>query len=244
MKRIFTTRGLKPLPSQTGFTIVELMISLSVLSVLLLMSTLTLIGIGRLYSKGINEAATQNTTRNITNNLASQLQLAGSNPVINPSGQSVICIGAQRYTYQLGHELTNTPNDHVLWHDTMTSTSGCSALSLNGNTPGAGNPDVVPGSGSEMMAVHMRLTDFSVAAATGSNYQLIVGVAFTSGGSSGNDDLLCNRNAPPDCDTAGTSTNGHLMSHVPGTIQCKGGLGSEYCAVSFLSTNVGRRLNS
>lgn len=220
--------------SPGGFTIVELMIAMSVLSVLLLISSLTLISIGRLYSKGVNEAATQNTTRNITNNLASQLELAGSNPIINPAGQSVICIGAQRYTYRLGHELTSTATDHVLWHDTMNSTSACNAVNLGSNTPSDGA--TVVGSGGEMVAVHMRLTDLSVAAGSGSNYNLVVGVAY------GDDDLLCDSGSPPDCSTIGIST--HLLSHAPGSILCKGGTGSEYCAVSFLATNIGRRLNS
>lgn len=226
-----------------GFTIVELMIAMSILSVLLLISSLTLISIGRLYSKGVNEAATQNTTRNITNNLASQLQLAGSTPVINPGGQPVICIGSQRYTYQLAHELTSASNDHVLWHDTMTGTTGCSALNLNSNTPGAGDPDVVPGSGSEMVPLHMRLTDFSLAPGTGSNYDLIIGVAYTSGGISGGDDLLCNSAVPSECSTPGVTPHIHILNHTGGHILCRGRSGTEYCAVSLLTTNVGRRLS-
>ena len=233
MRRIFTIKEFKSALGQSGFTIVELMIALSVLSVLLLMSTLTLIGIGKLYSKGINQAATQNAARNITNDLASQLQLAGGTPVINPTGQHVVCIGNQRYTYQLNTELTNSPNSHILWHDSMNGTD-CSALNLN--SPSPNDPETIGGSGSEMLAVNMWLTDFDVARGVGSIYNLRVSVAY------GSNDLLCDSGTPGDCSASGISN--HLTNHTPGGILCKGGDGNEYCAVSSLSTTITRRLNN
>ncbi|HSX37132.1 MAG TPA: type II secretion system protein, partial [Patescibacteria group bacterium] len=83
--------------AQGGFTIVELMVALSVLSILLVMSTVILIQIGKLYTKGVNQAATQNAARDIINDLSSQLQVSGNAPDGKTAG--VICIGNQRYTF-------------------------------------------------------------------------------------------------------------------------------------------------
>ena len=39
---------------KSGFTILELMIAISILSIILLLSTYVLMGVGKLYSKGVN----------------------------------------------------------------------------------------------------------------------------------------------------------------------------------------------
>lgn len=118
-------------PNQ-GFTIVELMIALSVLSTILIMSTVILIQIGSIYSKGVNEANLQNAARTIVADLSSSLQFSGNVPspctqtAINCYAPSVtsyptdpntvgsglgqfqayaFCIGTTRYSYALNREL-------------------------------------------------------------------------------------------------------------------------------------------
>src|SRR5665213_3568651 len=106
--RIKTARSRYRRKSETGFTIVELMIAMTVLSVLLLLASVTLIQIGRLYSKGSNEAETQNTARNIINQVASEIQFGGSAPLPSSPTAGAYCVGSQRYTYQLGQQLAGS----------------------------------------------------------------------------------------------------------------------------------------
>jgi prepilin-type N-terminal cleavage/methylation domain-containing protein len=63
-----------------GFTIVELMIALSILSVILVISTTVFIQIGRLYTKGVNAANLQNTNRTIMGDVSSAIQFSGAAP--------------------------------------------------------------------------------------------------------------------------------------------------------------------
>lgn len=68
------------LTDQKGFTIVELMVALTVLSVLLLVATVTLTEIGRMYNKGVTEATVQDTDRNIVNDISGALAYGGTTP--------------------------------------------------------------------------------------------------------------------------------------------------------------------
>lgn len=70
----------RKLNNQQGFTIIELMVALSILSVLLVITTVTMIQIGKLYSKGVNAAAVQNAARNIVGDVSGALQFGGSTP--------------------------------------------------------------------------------------------------------------------------------------------------------------------
>jgi prepilin-type N-terminal cleavage/methylation domain-containing protein len=119
--------------NSNGFTIVELMISLAVLSVILVIGTVVMINIGDLYDKGVTTSDLQNTTRSIDADVTSALQFSGNQPIEcnNPTGvttniannctagtsntsytrnsQTVsvyaYCIGTTRYTYILNNEL-------------------------------------------------------------------------------------------------------------------------------------------
>lgn len=216
-----------------GFTIVELMISLTILSLILLLSTSVIVQIGKIYAKGSNMATTQNTARNLVASLTAQLQLGGSTPVYfpaspnpsaaNQSNAGAICIGSQRYSYVLNHQLTTKSTDHVLWKDVMNGASQCQPISpLDGTSA---NPSDTfntssPNNGVELMPVNTRLIDFDVIESSGV-YTVTVGVAY------GDDDLL---NYTP---RSGTT---------PAQANCKGGDGSSYCAVSILSKTVVPRI--
>lgn len=117
--------------NEAGFTIVELMVALSILSVVLLTTTIILIQIGALYSKGVNAANLQNSTRSVVSDIAGQLQFSGKMPhgctlnvpppdlagttcyankeVFHAGGIDATvysyCIGDTRYNYVLNHEL-------------------------------------------------------------------------------------------------------------------------------------------
>lgn len=209
----------------SGFTIIELMIALSILATILVMSTVILIQIGALYSKGVNSANLQNTTRNIVTDVSSSLQFTANGittPATNPTninGMNVYayCIGTTRYSYVLDRELGTdqgttpaTTTQYVLWRDTLQNPSDtCAPLALNTATP----TDGVSAGGYEMMGNHMRVTNFSITETANDVYSVSVSTAF------GDSDLL---NA--------AQTN------------CTGGAGEQFCATSQITTVVTQRV--
>ncbi len=209
---------------QAGFTIVELMISLSILAVILLISSVTLIQLGRIFTKGSNQANAQNTARSIVNDISTKIQFSGAAPniVVSAMGTNAICLGSARYTYKLQHRLTNADTDHSLWLDTM-KTSGTCQVNLNFDTSATPEDNLsVVGSGSELLPVGMRLTRFDVTGNPNGSYTVTATVAY-SDSVSGADDLV---NYDP----------------VSKITTCKSTTGSEYCGVSSLTKTVIRRL--
>jgi prepilin-type N-terminal cleavage/methylation domain-containing protein len=228
--------------SSAGFTIIELLISLTVLSLILVMATVIIIQIGNFYFKGVNTANLQNSSRNISADLTSALQFGGQQPWpcdsatdqltcfaipdTGPIGGMQVyafCIGTTRYSYVLNRELgtdssTNVTTNHVLWRDIMNNNSACPKLDLTAPKPSDANSQL--GSGYEMMPPNMRLTRFRVVEnpANSGIYNVDVWMAY------GDDDLV-------NSDATGRST-------------CNGGYGTQFCAISHLSTSVIRRLEN
>jgi prepilin-type N-terminal cleavage/methylation domain-containing protein len=128
---------LTKLKSSSGFTIVELMIALTVLSVILVIGTVIMIQIGSLYSKGVNAANLQSTARNIASDVTAAIQFstqapspctitpttcfanpinaADTEPRIYTTGGVTVsvnafCIGSVRYSYVMNRELGNDPS--------------------------------------------------------------------------------------------------------------------------------------
>lgn len=127
-----------------GFTIIELMIALSVLSVILVMTAIILIQISSLYTKGINQANLQNDTRSVMADVTAGLQFSGQPAdcyTVYPSGLPVgtpgftcysqsqnlngatvysLCIGNIRYSYILDREIGTDPyapgGAQTTWH--------------------------------------------------------------------------------------------------------------------------------
>lgn len=244
--------------SASGFTIIELMIALSVLAILLLISTLTLMNLGKMYVKGNNQALIQNTARNIIADISSQLQLGGATPNLggmfkpdtnNYKTQGVFCIGTTRYDYLVGQDVdgsdgTSTP--HALWRDTMTSGGSCPALPMNATSPPPSDGLTTPNSGVELIPNHVRLTELEVAQVGSGLYSISIGLAY------GDDDLLCVHNASlgtgSDCDSSQIANN--RQAHASNLEQqnqfnqvtCLGNIGQQFCATSYLSVTVARRL--
>lgn len=252
--------------SDKGFTIIELMIALSVLSVLLLICTMVLLNLGKTYVKGNNYAAVQNTARNIMNNVTSQLQLGdvSFNALKSGNGGSY-CIGATRYSFLIGQQVEPSPSGsdqtpHALWRDTLSSSGACSDL-VNEPSGDSHFPDEmtqtseapsdnlsVAGSGSELLSQGMRLTAFSISplTSTAGLYAVKIGVAY------GDSDLLCvdgmSLDGGNDCSQSQISSypNDHIsnLKSPSGQVQCISGIGEQFCAVSNLSENVVSRLES
>lgn len=222
-------------PTEAGFTIVELMISLSILSLVLLLSTYGIVQIGKLYSKGMNQTNTQNAARNIMNNIASQIQLGGATPQFiapltaatstTPSSVGAVCIGSKRYSFMINHQLTRAPTDHALWLDVMNDSSACLPIGnlITSATPADLLNTQTPNNGSELLTTNMRLTDLNIASANGF-YTITVSLAY------GDSDLIqytARRTTPP------------LAAAVT---TCKGGKGSEFCAIATLTQTIAPRM--
>ena len=215
-------------PTETGFTIIELMIALSILSLVLLLSTIGIVQIGKLYSKGMIQVNTQNAARNIMNNIASQIQLGGVVPQYMapsaPGSAGAVCIGSKRYSFIVNHQLTKASTDHALWLDVMNSGSTCQPISALTLATTAKPTDLlntlIPNNGSELLSTNMRLTDLNITSATGF-YTITVSLAY------GDDDLI-----------SYTPRSGAT----PAVTTCKGGAGSEYCAIATLTQTIAPRM--
>lgn len=225
------------LRSNKGFTIVELLIALSILSTILTMSTVIMIQIGKWYNKGVNAANIQNTSRNLTSDISSALQFSGSNTRSGSTSYggtnvSAICIDTIRYSYllnkSLGHDSGDTTGSpaiaasdtpHVIWRDQMKTRANCTPLNITtASIPADSDDDNPMTNGYEMVGNHMRLTKFVVGYRGGTSLGIVnitVNMAY------GDSDVVIN--------------NG-------GTALCKGGTGSEYCNISNLTTSVKRRI--
>lgn len=220
--------------SQSGFTIIELMIATTVFSVALLLSSVIIIQISRMYIKGVIASKTQTTARNVIDDISRSIQFSGSSINLVPSDPSqgnpsyFSCLGNTRYTILPNTQvddsvpegtLPTVPNKHkarhALWKDTVPNGSDCknSALPnlLNAN-PSATSLLI----GVELLEKGMRIGDISITPNAGT-YFVKVTVVY------GDDDLLVDPSNP----SAG----------------CKGGFtGSQWCAVSSLSTQVFKRV--
>lgn len=220
--RLFDTKR-----EQHGFTIVELMISMAILSVILVVVSVAMISIGNLYKKGINQAKVQTAVRNISSGISDQLRLNSGNSGVGSSnvlgqtagGQQVkaICIGDNRYTYVVGVQqgADSTESDprspHVLWRDKY-SGGDCAASAPNISQ---NNPAGVDGV--ELIPDNARLTHFEVTE-TGSGsgvYVVRIGIAY------GENDLLTG---------AGLGT------------RCISDANTRFCATAYLQTKVAQRM--
>jgi prepilin-type N-terminal cleavage/methylation domain-containing protein len=159
----------KFITDKRGFTIVELMIATTVLSVLLLLATAIMTSIGGLYTKGIHQSDVQDAARTIVDDVTQNAQLSNGVPsVVGPTaGVSAYCIGSTRYSFVIGQQVTDAT--HGLWRDTVSG--GCTPADFANL-----------GSGVEMVPAHSRLTSFSISST--SPYAITVGVAY------GDDDLF------------------------------------------------------
>jgi prepilin-type N-terminal cleavage/methylation domain-containing protein len=213
---------------QKAFTIVELMIATSILSVILVLVTAMMIGIGNLYYNTV-DAITQD------------LQLNGSallqSRALGPTLPNSYCIGTVRYTYVLGREISSTPgvdqSYHVLWRDTIPIGATCPSI-LASTFDSTRLSTVDPGT--ELAGPNTMLTAFSI---TTGNSPFTVTVSEASGSS----DLLCDSGPPAgDCSLTTTSTRIWDSSAPTGTVLCKGQAGDQFCSTASLTTVVTERL--
>ena len=217
----------------------ELMIAISILSIILLLSSMVLVGIGNLYSKGANLSNVQDTTRNIVENVVSAVQFSGDqlnngqpaivhNYVYNSSTVQVsaYCFGQTRYSFVTGFNLP--PGwSHILWLDRMSTPGDCFPLDIGQPSPTClgilGCIDSQSNSGSELIGANMHIATFDITEYNPQLYSVSVGIGF------GAKDMFV--------------SNGGVPTLVNGNYQCSDSAGQQYCASSYLTTFASERLS-
>lgn len=222
----------------------ELMIALSVLSTILVMGTVIMAQIGRLYSKGVNAANTQNITRNVIGDVSTAIQFSGASPTTCPYNTAeetacfagsrdygtsptddiyAICLNTVRYTFVLnrkqGTDVDDTVTPHVLWRDTMDNGSTCQPLNIAEETvladEASSEPEGQQSKGYDMLSKNMRLNKFRLKETASGTDIYKVDVWVSYG----------------DKDLVKTDGTG-----------CVSATGNQFCAASLQSVTVTRRL--
>lgn len=204
---------------QAGFTILELMIATMVFSVILLLVTYGIIQIGNRYYKATLQSQTQTAVRNAVDEITRSLQFSGGPITSTTSGNSgAYCVNGTQYIYVL-HEF-QVPGNHIFY--ARPDPGGCVI------------PASYPTDARDLLSNRMRIANFSIGNVGSNAHTFRVTLRVTSG----EDDLLCSPGVSGDCNTSTTSTNLNNPD-----LMCKGQAGSQYCAVSELSTVVTQRLS-
>ena len=152
-----------------GFTIVELLIATLVFSTVLLVVTIGIIQITRVYYKGITESSTQNTARTLMDTITQAIQFSGG--TVTDSDGDTVCLGNQQLSYRTGVQMVNGGQAVVR----LNSLAGCTNASPANFS-----------SGTEFMSPKMRLASLSVQSQGNNLYKVQVKVVY------GADDLLNN----------------------------------------------------
>jgi Tfp pilus assembly protein PilW len=215
-----------------GFTVVELLIATVIFSLVLMLITIGILQVARVYYKGITETNTQNVARNVIDTIAQSIQFSGG-AVTEATGARTagnsyaFCIGNQRFSYTLGYQLEDAPvaakhqSYHVLVQD-VPSGSACSSATA------AQNVRLAAVTGKEMMGPHMRLSNLEVRRITGtSSYEIKVRVVY------GDFDLLFSPTPAAPAATDDTYPDAKCLGVKAGT---------QFCATAELSTVVQKRV--
>lgn len=201
-----------------GFTVIELMIATMVFGVVLLFVTVAILQFTRVYYKGVTQANTQDTTRTLVDNITQAIQFNGGTITATPppvyGATAAFCVGNVQYTYLIGKQMVDsTPTSSQTWHSVVSrDLGGCVAGSP---TPPMNSQFTVSGA-RELLSPKMRLSKLAVTPIGSNVYRVTVKVVF------GDDDLLLN---PTSADT-----------------KCRGQSGSQFCAVSEITTVVTKRV--
>ncbi len=228
--------------TQQGFTIIELMIATLVFTTILIVVTASVLRFTKQYYKGVIASQTQNTARAIMDDVVRSIQfnkgnvsiLTKNDPTASP-GIYGYCIGdSKRYSFLLNRQVepaNSAPNHQARFGLVSDTTSGCSTGTLARNTETLPS---LPAGGRELLGQHMRLNKFSITF-TDDIYTINVKVIY------GDDALLCSPSQASECSPNGVASNASLETKQD--LTCRAMSGSQFCAVSELTTTVKKRVN-
>lgn len=199
-----------------GFTIIELMVATAAFSVILLIASVSVIQIGKLYYRSILQSRTQETVRKISDEISQSIQFANGTKR-NSSNPNQFCIGDTRYSYTINQTVVDD------------STIGLRLERINPVGDCATTLATAPAK--ELLANGMRVILFDVTPVAGTSdksYKIAIKVA------SGDNELL----------TSYTDAGIAIPAVTPQDTTCKSGIaGSNFCAVAELDSIVKKRLN-
>lgn len=225
----------KPIDNSRGFTIVEFMVATLVFSVVIMGVSAAILHISRMYQRSINASSTQAVTRNLIDTVAQSIQFSSEDIELrtHTDGKTkAVCVGTKQFLYipgrQLGGDGAGTSTENAV---VARQNNDCTMTSILTAT--------IADSSKELLSRNMRLVKLDINQ-NGSLYTVTARVAY------GDDDLLCSpRSVPGSCenDLIGSMTTTELLNmFTSDDLTCRGQQGSQYCAVSELSTTVYRRL--
>lgn len=212
------------LKSLGGFTIIELMIATTVFSVILLLVTTGILQIGKTYYKGLLQSRTQEVARNITDEISRGIQFSGETvqptTPFAPSPPYSNATPGSRY----GFCINGVGYAYIMDRQLAVPPSGPdqrpkTLIAYDETCSSFTVKNVTGVSGRELLGRGMRLTDLNVQDNGDGTYTITVGVA------SGEFDLL--RPNP-------------ARNNIRDT--CLSGTGSQFCAISKLTTTVQKRV--
>ena len=201
-----------------GFTIIELLVATAVFAVVLIVVTTGIVQVTRVYYKGLTEANTQDTARNIMDIISQSIQFSGDDvTTTSPSTPGVaaqFCVGSQQFSYTLGYQVVDNPDPTKFqtYHALVVREVGTCSTGTAGQ-----NVRLQTVTGRELLNPRMRLSNLSVTSVGTNLYKVDVRIVY------GDDDLLDNP-------TTATAACQSVQS------------GRQFCAVSSLSTVVQKRV--
>lgn len=217
------TLALQP-RKQKGFTIIEFMISMTIVSVLMLILFVGILYISRIYYKGVTMSRTQETVRRVTEVLAKDIQFSpqvgGKSTIVavTGSGPQVVCIGTTKYTFEIDKQVKSTPTSadqqkNALYAQTIAS--GCSDAEAPINLAGATGGTELLNDGARLLA--LEVTPYNIAKTV---WKIRVKIGY------GNADVFTSPVGSPASDK-----------------KCKGSaVDSQFCSIAELETTVQRRV--
>ncbi len=198
---------------QSGFTILELTIAVAVFSVVLLIVAAGLLAFSHSYFQGINASNTQATARSIMDDVVQSVEFGTQVPQHASNGS-----GVESYCIDNAQYVYQLGKEIGAGPPAVTN-----ALA---RSPSCTLPPTFSGR-QELLGNHMRVANFSITQVGSSNtYAITVSIAFGDG------DLLI--------DSAGHAVGAGTTW--PNNVHCKSQVGSQFCAVSTLTTTAQKRL--
>jgi len=204
---------------QSGFTIIELMISTAVFSLILLVAIVAIISTTDTFVKGNIQSQTQDSARNVLTAITQDIQFnkAGSVSGSYADNQGYYCIGNDVYVYQTNEEI-NASSTPPVYHALLVVPGSCpTSLSTAPGTTYMGYLNSHTGGGSsthELLSQDLSLGQLSITEVNGTSYEVSLTVAY------GND--VITTTDPDSCPAQS--------------------LGGQLCAVSTLTTTVTPRI--
>lgn len=218
-----------------GFTIVELMIAISVFSVVMIIATTAILLIARQYQSGVTKTSMQSATRDIHQKISDSIKYSGGNIIEetsgNVTGYYVVCTGKTRYFYKnpslTGGNISNSSEFNSM-----------SSLYFQQNTD-----DYTSGNGNAGQCGHISsgvTDDLKIA------QQLLPNNAKVAFFKVVKNDVDLSSGNVKSSTISTTFVRGDYdlftLSVPPQDLKCKSGVGNEWCSVVSLSSIVNPRL--